>query len=401
MRKSFWLIALALLAGSGYIWRLKERGVFRASPFGAAAGAKLPGQPTTAIVGHRDINFSITAAGEIGPIDTVSVRPEVGGLIATLSLDIGDKVKKGAILFTLNDYDLQTEKTSRKTEIEGAKLAVRTQIIQLEKAKLLFDRTQELFSQKLVPQETFDNARIEHELAANALDISKNRLETAQTALQTVEDKLIKTIIRAPFDCTILTRPVSIGQAVSGSSGFNSGTEVFTIANLEDMIITAHLNQADVTRLKVGQEVTVQIEAVPGLKLTGRVDRLAPQATFKNGVKGFATRIILKNADNVARPGMTANLSIPLISAGNVLAVPLGAVFSNQGERFAWVKKADGGFERRPVNLGVADYDFVEITKGLNEGDEVSLVTPPESPGSSAAGAPATQERKDTARTAK
>ena len=396
-----WLIALAVLAGAGFIWMSKHPEGFKATSFVAPAGKKIPSQPTTAVVGHRDINFSITAAGEIGPIDTVSVRPEVGGLIAKLSLDIGDKVKKGAILFTLNDYDLQTEKSSRKTEIEGAKLAVQTQTVQLEKTKLAFDRTKELFSQKLVSQETFDNARIDFELAGNALDIAKNRLETSQTGLQTVEDKLTKTIIRAPFDCTILTRPVSIGQAVSGSSGFNSGTEVFAIANLEDMIITAHLNQADVTRLKVGQEVAVQIEAVPGLKLTGKVDRLAPQATFKNGVKGFATRIILKNAENVVRPGMTANLSIPLISAGNVLAMPLGAVFSNQGERFAWVKKAEGGFEHRPVNLGVADYDFVEVTKGLKEGDEISLVTPTETAGFPAPGTVTTKDRTNTVRTAK
>ena len=392
---------MAVLVGTGSIWLSKRPEVLKAVRFGAPTDAKPPSQPATAVADHRDINFSVTAAGEIGPIDTVSVRPEVGGLIAKLSLDIGDKIKKGAILFTLNDYDLQTEKSSRKTEIEGAKLAVRTQTIHLEKTRLAFDRTQELFRQKLVPQETFDNARIDFELAGNALDIAKNRLETSQTALQTVEDKLTKTIIRAPFDCTILTRPISIGQAVSGSSGFNSGTEVFTIANLEDMIITAHLNQADVTRLKVGQDVAIQIEAVPGLKLTGKVDRLAPQATFKNGVKGFATRILLKNAENVVRPGMTANLSIPLISAGNVLAVPLGAVFSNQGERFAWVKKADGGFERRPVTLGVADYDYVEVTKGLNERDEVSLVTPKEPAGSPVSSSTPTKDRPDPARSAK
>ena len=184
------MIALAVFAGAGFIWMSKRPEFFKTSSFGTPGGAKLPSQPTTAVVGHRDINFSITAAGEIGPIDTVSVRPEVGVLIAKLSLDIGDKVKKGAILFTLNDYDLQTEKSSRKTEIEGAKLAVQTQTIQLEKMKLAFDRTKELFSQKLVSQETFDNVRIDFELAGNALDIAKNRLETSQTALQTVEDKL-------------------------------------------------------------------------------------------------------------------------------------------------------------------------------------------------------------------
>ena len=173
-----------------------------------------------------------------------------------------------------------------------------------------------------------------------------------------------------------MTRPVSVGQAVSGFSGFNSGTEVFTVANLADMIITAHINQADVTRLKVGQVVTVEVEAVPGLKLVGRVDRIAPQATFKSGVKGFSTRILLKNAEGAVRPGMIANLSIPLISSSNVLAIPLGAVFHEQSERFVWAKKDGGSFERRPVQLGVADFDFVEVTQGLQAGEVVSLIAP-------------------------
>src|SRR5436305_1232537 len=83
-------------------------------------------------------------------------------------------------------------------------------------------------------------------------DLAKNKLEISQKSLEQVDDKLLKTKILAPFDCTVLTRPVSVGQAVSGSSGVNSGTEVLTIANLTDMLITAHINQADVTRLKVG-----------------------------------------------------------------------------------------------------------------------------------------------------
>jgi ABC-type antimicrobial peptide transport system permease subunit len=110
-------------------------------------------------------------------------------------------------------------------------------------------------------------------------------------------------------------------------------------------VITAHINQADVTRLKVGQAVTVEVEAVPGLKLAGRVDRIAPQATFKSGVKGFSTRILLKNAEGAVRPGMTANLSIPLISSSNVLAIPPGAVFNEKNERFVWIRKNGDAFD--------------------------------------------------------
>jgi RND family efflux transporter MFP subunit len=377
MKRLFlWLLALSVLAGGGY-WAWQKHGdTIAPGKSGAMAVAQKPSPPTTAVVTTREINFAVTAAGEIGPLDTVSVRPEVGGLISKLTLDIGDKVKKDDVLFELNDKDLQTEKSSRKTEIAGAKLAVETQTLLLEKSKLNFERVKELFGNKLVAQEAFDNARLDYELQKNSLDIATNRLETAQTALQTVEDKLLKTVIRAPFDCTILTRPISVGQAVSGSSGYNSGTEVFTVANLAEMIITAHINQADVTRLKVGQAVTLKIEAISDLSLVGLVDRIAPQATFRNGVKGFSTRIILKNAEDKVRPGMTANLSIPLVSAGDVLAIPLGAVFADQDDRYVYVKKGDGRFERRSIQLGVSDYDYAEVTKGLSSGEVVSLVTP-------------------------
>jgi len=87
------------------------------------------------------------------------------------------------------------------------------------------------------------------------------------------------------------------------------------------MVINAHINQADVTRLKIGQQVEVAVEAVAGLKVTGNVERIAPQATIKNNIKGFAARILLKDVDPRVRPGMTANIQIPVASADNVVAV--------------------------------------------------------------------------------
>ncbi len=342
---------------------------------------KKSARPTTAIVASRDISFAISAAGEITPAEQVSVRPEISGRIDQLPVDIGDRIKKGAILFTLDDTDLQTEKSQRQIEIEGSKLQVTGARLAMEKTELNFRRNQELAARKLVSQEVFDNIKLELDVAKNAHDIAKNTLERSQKALQTVEDKLAKTKITAPFDCTILTRPVSVGQAVSGASGVNSGTEVLTIADLGELIINAHINQADVTRMTVNQRVEIEVEAVAGLKLIGRVDRIAPQATIRNGIKGFATRIIVKNdEDSGVRPGMTANLTIPLQSADNVIALPLAAVFTDQGNRFAYVKQGDK-FARVPILIGVSDYDFAEVTQGLQGGETVSLVTPAEESG--------------------
>ena len=348
------MVLMGLGVGGFFLW---QKGPSLAETNRPAARA------TTATVASRDIRFVVNAAGDIGPADQVSVRPEVPGKISELPVDLGDKVKKDQLICRLDDKDLQIERTQRLTEIDGAKF-------QLQKASRAFERNKHLFEQKLVSMEVYEDIKTEFDLASNAL-------QRAESALRLVEDRISKTKILAPFDCTILTRPVSLGQTVSGSAGYNMGTEVMTIANLTDMIITAHINQADVTRLKQGQTVDVQVESVAGLKMQGLLDRIAPQAVNKNGIKGFSARIAIKDIDERVRPGMTALVAIPIASAENVLAVPLAAVFSEGGERFVFVKEEDK-FEKRNVVVGVADYSFAEVQAGLEPGEVVSLEQPPE-----------------------
>jgi HlyD family secretion protein len=117
--------------------------------------------------------------------------------------------------------------------------------------------------------------------------------------------------------------------------------------------------------------------------VTGRVERISPQATIRNNIKGYPARIVLKNVDPRVRPGMTANVKIPVAAADNVTAVPLSAVFTEKNpdtgemERFVYVQRGDG-FEKRDVKIGVSDYSFAEIQEGLSPGDVVSLEMPKE-----------------------
>lgn len=331
--------------------------------------AAAPERPTTATAELRSISFAVNAAGEITPAEQVSVRPEINGLILELPVDIGDHLKKGDLLFKLDDKELQQQKASNLTDVERARL-------DLQKAERDYTRAKELLTEKLISQELFDNTQTTYELSKVALDRS-------QKDLAITEERLTKTAVRAPFDCTVLTRPVSIGQAVSGSGGFNSGSEVLAIADLNSMIINAQVNQADVPRLKAGQKVEVTVEAVPGLKVIGNVERISPQATIKNNIKGYPARIVLKNVDPRVRPGMTANVKIPVASADNVTSVPLAAVFteknteSGQVERFVYVQQGDS-LEKRIVKVGVSDFFNAEIQEGLKAGEVVSLELPKE-----------------------
>jgi HlyD family secretion protein len=359
-----WII-IVLLLGVGGFFGYKKFPDLKASK----TAAERAGRTATATAERKDIRFNVKAAGEIGPAEQVSVRPEINGKIDELPVDLGDRVKKGDLLVKLDDKELENQKASLMTEKERATL-------QLAQAERNFKRAKELHEANLISMEVFEQTKTDYDLARNALDRS-------QRELAIIDERLGKTKIEAPFDCTILTRPVSIGQAVSGSGGFNSGTEVLTIADLNSMVINAHINQADVTRLKPNQEVEVAIEAVAGLTLTGRVERIAPQATIKNNIKGFAVRILLKDVGDKVRPGMTANITIPVSSADNVLAVPLAAVFTDRNpetgvsERYVYVEDGETGtYERRTVRVGVSDLFFAEIQDGLQP-DEVVLLEQP------------------------
>ena len=329
--------------------------------------APAAGSLETATISRQSIEFVVNLAGEITPTDNVSVRPEVNGQIAQLPVDIGDEVAKGELLFALDDADLMIEIESRETSVETANL----RLIQAERD---FQRDSKLFEENLISQDVFEDSRTNYDLAMT----EKKR---AQKDLDLVADRLTRTRVVAPFDCTVLTRDVSLGQAVSGSGGFNSGTEVMTIANLNQLMIEAHVNQVDVTRLKQGMQVAIEVEAVPGLVVDGVVERIAPQATIKNNVKGFETRIVLANPGESIQPGMTANITIPVESADDALAAPLAAIFTEPNpetrkmERFAYVQEGDR-WRRVFLEVGIVDYFNAQILKGVAEGDIVALEQP-------------------------
>ena len=349
------ILLVGALGAGGWYYTQRQR---------AGAVPQVSTKVDTAIIETRNIKFAINAAGDITPAEQVSVRPEVNGKIEVLPVDVGDRVKSGQLLFKLDDRELQTQRQQEEKNVERSRL-------QLGQAERDYKRAQQLFEGKLISQELFEDSRTK-------FDLAKNELALREKSLDLIVERLRKTEVMAPFDSTILTRPISVGQAASGSGGFNAGTEVLTIANLNDLIVNAHINQADVTRLHVDQQVEVSVEAVSGLKVMGKVERIAPQSTLKNNIRGFAARILLKDVGNQIRPGMSANISIPVASADNVVAAPLASVFTETNpatreiERHVWVRK-DESWERRPIKIGVSDYFFAEVTYGLKAGEVVSL----------------------------
>ena len=168
------LIALIVILGIGvggyHGWKNWQK---------AASASATPERPTTATVELRSINFAVNAAGEIAPAEQVSVRPEINGKVDTLPVDLGDHLKKGDLLFKLDDKELQQTRASNVTDIDKAKLS-------LEKAERDYRRARQLLADKLISQEAYDDTK-------TAYDLAKNALESAQRALAFTDEHLTKT----------------------------------------------------------------------------------------------------------------------------------------------------------------------------------------------------------------
>jgi RND family efflux transporter MFP subunit len=353
------VIAVAVVAIAGVLW-LSLHGGDKSETSASSAVAK--GQTQSAAkVERRTIDVAVEGVGEINPANLVTVKPEVGGRIQTIHVVTGQAIRKGDPLVSLDDTDLLTERSSAQTEIAGTQ-------VQLEKAQRDYERNRDLFASKLVSLEVFENSK-------TTLELARNEFEKSQKRLQGVEDKLKKIHIVAPFDGTVLTVSVGKGQVVSGATGVTQGTELMTFADLNEMIIRAHITQVDVTKIQLDQKVDITVDSIPGVTLAGKVVLIAPIAVVKNNIKGFSVDVLITRGDARVRPGMNANLRFPVAHVEGALSVPITAVFAEGKEKVVYVKTARSA-ERRVISIGVSDYSYCEIVNGLREGETVLLERP-------------------------
>lgn len=355
MKKLPLILTLALLGGGG--WYAYQHRTSFMTPETPVLEERF-----VAVAEKRNIDATVEVSGDVTPAFQLDVKPEVGGKLKSLHVEPGDTVKEGDLLVEIDDRDLLSEKDSALTEIEGARLSV-------EKTKKNYDRAKELYEQKLISREVYDNLTSE-------LAISENNLVKAERKLQLVEDKLRKTKVLAPMDGVVLTVPVIEGQVVIAAASVNSGTALMTIANLSRLLVETHINQVDVARIEPNQTVRLRAESLKDAEMDAKISFIAPVATIKNNVKGFQIQALIEKPNARLRPGMTVNMTVPIASANDAVSVPISAVFKGEGNKKVIYVRNGVNTERREVKIGVTNTDFAQIVKGVEAGEEILLVEP-------------------------
>ena len=261
-------------------------------------------------VEHGDIRIVVTATGTLSADTTVQVGTQVSGIISKIFVDFNSVVKKGDVVALLDT-------TYLAAALEDAASSLYRAQVQVDLTKRTFDRTKKLFEEKVMAQADYDQALSDYETAKGNLRSAKSSLERARINLK------YATIV-APVSGVVISRAVDRGQTVAAS--FNTPT-LFTIANdLTKMQVQASVDEADIGKIRVGQEVSFTVDAYTDQTFNGTVRQIRLQPTVTQNVVNYTVIIDVPNEDMKLMPGMTANITVKIQEVQNVMRVPASAL---------------------------------------------------------------------------
>ena len=325
-----------------------------------------------AVVDRGPIRVTIEETGLVEPERQIIVKSPISGVVRRLHVREGDSVRVGQLLATIVPDIAQANALAQlRSEISSAEISVGN-------LGREYRRAQELETQSLISESNVESSRVALEQAQNRLQAAREQLRLIEASGVRTTDQAQSARITAPSAGVVILRGVEEGETVvGGTSAFGGGTELFTIADLSTLLISAAINEVDIGKVAEGDTVGITVDAFPGDTALGIVRLVPPAARQQERVRVFDVEIEVRVGARILRPGMTSNVRIAGPSRNDVIRLPVEAVFFVQGE--AIVHRVGGGeTETAPVTLGLSDLSFVEVLDGLAAGDSVALEDPVE-----------------------
>lgn len=327
-------------------------------------------------VKRGDLAIEVLETGKVQPREKVDVKSKVAGQVLKVYVDAGDRVKKGQLLLQLDPIDYERNVAKCEADVAAAKNA-------LEFSELTLDRRQKGLAERGV-------AQIDVDTAISDVKAKKVALQTADVALNAALDQLHYCRIISPIDGTVTERVIQPGETVvPGVQATFDGKALLTVSDLSTLIVKADLNQIDVAKVKLGQNVKVTFDALPDRSYDATITKIAPASvtpdTKSSGggqstsaaVDVFPVEATLTKADAAIKPGMTADVRIHIEKKEHVIALPIEAVVKESGKQYVTkVIPAEKGKQRTDkieVKVGARNDREIQILSGLTEGDKVLI----------------------------
>jgi HlyD family secretion protein len=314
------------------------------------------------------ITEKAVAVGQIEPRLKFHVKSKMSGIVRRCAVEVGDTVRPGDVLFDIVPDPTPAELLDARRQVESARTRYNL-------AKVEQDRAAELGRQGILPRGQLDERVQAFEQARISLEQAEDVLELIRKGRVTNGASLVESMIRAPAGGTVLERKVNPGDPVVPLTSYQAGTELATIADMNDMIFKGTVDEIDVGKLQMGLAARLKIGALPDATVTGKVSRIAPQGIERNNARLFEVEIRLDPTEVLLRAGYSATADLVIREKKEALIIPERLVlFEDQG-RSTYVEvpgDAESAPPRKvPIKTGLSDGLSIEIVEGLRRGDKV------------------------------
>ncbi len=281
-------------------------------------------QVTTMPVTRGDVVDAVAATGTLQAVETVDVGTQVSGTVQELYADFNSIVRKGQVIARLDPSLIQTQIEQQQANVTRSQADLERLRVNLADANQKLERARAMFAKNLIPRTDLETAEVNVKSAEAQIRSADASLVQAQASLNNQKVNLDHTVITAPIDGIVISRSVDQGQTVAAS--MNAPTLYILAADLTKMQVLANIDEADVGRMRPGQNVSFRVDAFPTETFTGTVEQVRLQPAVVQNVVTYSTVIAVPNPDLKLKPGMTANVSIEVARKSNVLRLPAAAL---------------------------------------------------------------------------
>lgn len=277
------------------------------------------------------ISAVVSSSGTLNPVTSVPVGTQVSGQVKNLFVDFNSPVKQGQLIAQIDPETFEYRVRQAEADLEAARSGEGRAKVALANAQRELGRTQELVARNFVSGAELDAKQAAYDLAAAELRSAQAVVRQRQASLASARVDLKRTEIRAPVNGVVIKRSVDVGQTVAASL---QAPELFVIArDLADMQVETSIDEADVGRLRPGQQATFTVDAFPGRSFSGEVKQVRKAALNQQNVVTYIALVSAANPEGILMPGMTANVRVTTDSRADVLKVPNAALrFRPPGE---------------------------------------------------------------------
>jgi len=370
MKRWLILMALVVVLGAG------TAGYF---VMGAPAKDEVP---RTVPVTRGNVEETVLATGTIEASSLVSVGAEVSGRIKSLNVALGDDVKTGEVIAEIDSLNQENAVKAAEASLANIEAQKSIQQASLAQARVALERAEKLNPQKLISDADYQAAQLGVQTAEGQLQAIDAQIQQAEISVDSAKLNLDRTRIVAPSDGTIVAVAVEVGQSVNAN---NASPTIVKIANLDRMVVKAEISEADVPRVKPGQKVYFTILGDPDKRIDATLRAVEPapssiaddtvSSSSSSGTAVYYNGLFdVDNPDHRLRISMTAQVTIVLKSADNVLTVPASVLTQKTRDGSyavtVWSQQSEA-VEPRKVTVGLNNKITAEVTGGLDEGDLV------------------------------